>query len=108
VGCDAAPFLQSSESIFDAMALAIQGLAVCDDDLSVLAWWDARGDALGFERRSEAIAVIASLGAQFACARQGVDRQARTLVVVFSPGISWYGFAVKRCGASAHVLQMNS
>jgi hypothetical protein len=76
------------ESMFNAMALAIQGLVVCDDDLSVLAWWDARGDALGFERRSEAIAVMASLGEQFACARQGVDRQAAPLWSFICPSES--------------------
>jgi aryl-alcohol dehydrogenase-like predicted oxidoreductase len=67
---------------------------------------------MGASRAAQVLENSAALGitlsAEHRAALDAVSASDARMLYVFSPGIWWCGFAVKRSGSAAHVLQMNS
>lgn len=61
-GRDAPPILEPSEHVLDLVSGFVERLVVGDGCLSALGWRDARGDALGREDGTEAVAVVPPVG----------------------------------------------
>lgn len=84
-GVDAAPVLEASEHVLDAMALAIERTIVRDEYLAIDFRGDARVDAACDECGSEPIGIIASVGEHGFGRRQGLDQDGSALEVAGLP-----------------------
>jgi hypothetical protein len=78
---DAAPILETTKRVLDAVALPIQSFVVGQHDLARPGRWDAWRDAALIQRRSKPVTVVATVAQQFACLRQSGQEQGGSPVV---------------------------
>lgn len=71
---DPAPVLDAIEHDLDLVTLFIDGFAVTQPVLPVLARRDAGGDTPFFQRRPEPVGAIAAVGDQLLCFRQALQK----------------------------------
>ena len=82
---DAAPVLEAAEHVLDAVTLAVEQLVVGQRGLAAFGGRDARGYAARGQRGAEAIAVVATIGEQFACWRQCGQHHRGAAVIAHLP-----------------------
>lgn len=80
--CDPAPILETTESIFDPVALSVEIAIVEKLNLAVSTRRDAGLDAAIGKLRAEMVAVVAAVSKELLSRRKHWQEDARTLVVV--------------------------
>ena len=78
---DAAPVLEAAEHVLDAVADPVDLVVVGVLDLAGLARWDARPDALVFERGAVAVAVVTAVSDENVGRWQRVEQEGGAGVV---------------------------